>query len=67
MTYHYFNVGPNINIYDIAVPSDIDDIIYPSSSFHKWVESRPDYYANIHAVAEMINEFGHLGGFEIIL
>lgn len=47
--------------------SDIEDVIYPSCDVHEWVVSRCEFYADIHAIAEMINEFGQIGGFEIIL
>jgi hypothetical protein len=67
MTYQYFNVGPNMNVYDITVNSDIEDIIYPSTKVHEWVVSRYEHFADIHAIPEMINEFGQIGGFEIIL
>lgn len=33
LTYQYFNVGPNMSIYDINI-ADLDDMIFPSSKIH---------------------------------
>jgi len=65
MTFQYYNVGPNMSIYDINIP-DLDDMIYPSSQVHQWCRSRPDYYAGITAIADSCNEFGQLGGYDTI-
>lgn len=65
MTYQYFNVNPNMLVYDILA-NDLEDIIYPSSDVHEWARTRSDHFAGIQAYAEMFNEFGQQGGFEII-
>lgn len=65
MTYQYFNVGPNMMMYELNV-SDLDDLIFPSAEVHEWCRVRTDSYAGIQAFADMVNEFGQLGGFLIV-
>jgi len=66
MTYQYFNVVANMQLYELNV-SDLEDFIYPSNQIHEWARKRNEYFAGISCYADILNEFGDLGGFEIIL
>jgi hypothetical protein len=65
LTYQYNQVQANMMTYDINV-LDLDDMIYPSTEVHQYTRTRDSHYAGISAFADFLNEFGHLGGYDIM-
>lgn len=49
---------------------DSDDTVYSSSTIHEWTRPRDDdrykYFGGLHAISDILNEFGQIGGFEAI-
>jgi hypothetical protein len=52
-------------VYDLKI-QDFDDWVYPSKVTHQWARKRDDYFGGTRFFADVLNEFGQIGGFEAI-
>jgi hypothetical protein len=66
-SYHYIQVGVKEMSYEVDVKPDILDTLYPSRAIHEWAVKREHRFAGLQFMADIINDFGRQGGFEIIL
>ena len=66
-SYHYIQVGIKEMSYEVDVKPDILDTLYPSRAIHEWAVKREHRFAGLQFMADIINDFGRQGGFEIIL
>ncbi len=51
--------------YEVKV-NDIDDWVFPSLKIHQWARKRDEFFSGIQFFADALNEFGEIGGFEVI-
>lgn len=65
LTTQYFDVGVGKMNYEVSV-NDIDDWVYPSIYIHQWARKRDGLFGGLNFFADILNEFGAIGGFEII-
>lgn len=66
LTFQYNNVGSASMVYEMGMP-DQSDVIFPSRFTHEYACKRPNNFAKLQCVADIVNEFGKKGGFDLIL